>query len=170
MPDMPSERIWRWERRVYPQKISRDEPASLICPRSAPSRRCRAPTGCAGKRITAAPDGQVGAIQFSQLEPAAHIGLARNDGFAGIGDPVEDPGDCPAGPASEYIRAAVRKGNVGVADFVVDVDRRDRHGPAASVIQVTDASILRWATIGGSSGQYIGLRNGSPPDQKENCG
>src|SRR4051812_49734632 len=33
MPDMPSEGIWRWERRVYPQKISNLLWICLTCPR-----------------------------------------------------------------------------------------------------------------------------------------
>src|SRR3954453_16919797 len=30
MPDMPSEGIWRWERRVYPQKISNNKDTPVI--------------------------------------------------------------------------------------------------------------------------------------------
>src|SRR4051794_12372171 len=32
MPDIPSEEIWRWERRVYPQKISTYKDTAVVTP------------------------------------------------------------------------------------------------------------------------------------------
>src|SRR3954447_26254911 len=87
MPDMPSEGIWRWERRVYPQKISNGQrwdnarpflsvgrvldpwqQLSGFCKGARMAVEFRVPTDIASARFLDVPPGSLTATQLSFVD------------------------------------------------------------------------------------------------------
>src|SRR3954462_9764705 len=117
MPDMPSEGIWRWERRVYPQKISSGQARTEDTPRLSQAT----PIGDAGRYGSAVPS--VGAAMLKRRPRQHHV--AALVAVHRLRDPEV------AGERAEHVGLVARQ--VGAA---ADVGHHLAHGLLGRVVEV----------------------------------